>query len=838
MTDRECVALGALLLDIGRFWQRTGLDIETFKELGPTKSPTDDHIAWSALFLKRYVEPHFPDQAGKLLNTDLYQGKSGKKDSGAQPDALSRIILDAHDLASPHEPGGPGEGDRTMSGGLLRAITDLVAYSKKGKDDRNAGKHQHCYPLEPLSLSSTAFPGQAGATSDNSEAYAKLWAAFITQHGLLPGKDLGDYLESLLYLLHKYAWCVSKTPFVSIYDSGRVAAALAVCLYDVSKTDRSASGEFMFVEGDLSGIQDFIYNPAFNGQELQDGMAKRLRGRSFYLSLLVSTLADYLALELGLSRLNILWSSGGHFVIAAPNTQATADRLTQARTAIQSWIWQDFRGALGVIIGHAGATRQDLADFGAIKSKLALETSALKLRQHEMPLALAPDFQDEVWDGPWMLRMGERVCVDTGRDMFAHDVKISGLAQDPPAPGEPLRYRSRESLLFDCIGRALVKARTIQLRRTADWDVAGSPARLPRSVEEAHRLKNAGRGVLIEFPRLQRVWLLTEQDEPQPGSDLCLRIVDHRNRDIEFLGVRGTAARGFQMFADAVRLDQEGHIVDFSDLAKQDEGANFLGVLRMDVDNLGHIFAGGLPTGHRSIVDIAALSRTMDWFFAGYLNCLVAEKNLYITYGGGDDLFLVGAWNEAVKVAEQIQSGFSELCGNSRDLHISGAISLCKGKYPVGRAAAQAGEMLDTVAKGRAPLAAAGDEGKNALAFLERRVPWADWTDASRLAEKLVSEIRPPEGEQPKVRRKFIHNLLDLYRLFIDPEREPAHAPVPPHIRWIALFKYSVVRNVEDGNLRATLINDIPRLQNYLSVLAGYVALRTRTGDKDTKPKE
>ncbi|HYL97918.1 MAG TPA: hypothetical protein VEZ90_03105, partial [Blastocatellia bacterium] len=348
MSDREATALGALLLNIGKFWQRTGLDIDRFKRFAPEKSPMDDHIAWSALFLKEYVAPHFPDQAGRLLNTHLYRGKP--IGPGSDPDNLSRIILDAHNLACPPESGSSAQSGRTQPARLLRAVTDLVAYSKHGKEERDAGKSDHYYPLVSLSLSSDRFPEASGKVPDTPKSYADLWAPFIADHARLPGGDIQAYLESLPFLLHKYTWCVPTAQFVSIYDSGRVAAALAVCLYDASRGGFSASGEFLFIEGDISGIQDFIYNPAFNGQELQDGMARRLRGRSFYINLLVSTLADYLALELHLMRLNILWSSGGHFLIVAPNTQATADLLNQARTTVQRWIWKDFRGALGVTI--------------------------------------------------------------------------------------------------------------------------------------------------------------------------------------------------------------------------------------------------------------------------------------------------------------------------------------------------------------------------------------------------------------------------------------------------------------------------------------------------------
>ena len=56
----------------------------------------------------------------------------------------------------------------------------------------------------------------------------------------------------------------------------------------------------------------------------------------------------------------------------------------------------------------------------------------------------------------------------------------------------------------------------------------------------------------------------------------------------------------------------------FSHLAEISKGTNKMGILKMDVDNLGKIFSRGLE--NPSISRVSTLSSFMDLFFSGYIN--------------------------------------------------------------------------------------------------------------------------------------------------------------------------------------------------------------------------
>ena len=117
-------------------------------------------------------------------------------------------------------------------------------------------------------------------------------------------------------------------------------------------------------------------------------------------------------------------------------------------------------------------------------------------------------------------------------------------------------------------------------------------------------------------------------------------------------------------------------------MANEAKGIRRIGILRMDVDNLGHIFIRGLnykegfTGGGQSdgqdqeqkklgfLSRQAALSRYINSFFTAYLTDFVEDsfKSCKIIYAGGDDLFAVGPWNKLPELAFEIREKFKEYC--------------------------------------------------------------------------------------------------------------------------------------------------------------------------------
>ena len=152
------------------------------------------------------------------------------------------------------------------------------------------------------------------------------------------------------------------------------------------------------------------------------------------------------------------------------------------------------------------------------------------------------------------------------------------------------------------------------------------------------------------------------------------------------------------------------------ELAEQSEGVRRISVCRMDVDNLGHAFISGFeqenekdPVKRMHYVTLSrtsAFSRQMSLFFKCYINGILEGLHVSIVYAGGDDVFLVGAWNDVLEAAQRIQSNFTAFsCGA---LTLSAGIGIFDDHYPI-RLSAEETAALEEAAK-HLP-------GKNAVAL-------------------------------------------------------------------------------------------------------------------------
>lgn len=158
-------------------------------------------------------------------------------------------------------------------------------------------------------------------------------------------------------------------------------------------------------------------------------------------------------------------------------------------------------------------------------------------------------------------------------------------------------------------------------------------------------------------------------------------------------------------------------------MANRSRGRKVLGYLKADVDNLGSLFVYGLrdnQADRNSISRIATMSRMLDLFFSGRVEQLLnIQFNLcYTVYSGGDDLLIVGPWNEIVDFAVTVQDDFRKFTNQNENVTISAGISLLKPGIPVSRSVMSADAALEEskerVLKGEI-------EGRDQLSLLGKR---------------------------------------------------------------------------------------------------------------------
>jgi len=322
-------------------------------------------------------------------------------------------------------------------------------------------------------------------------------------------------------------------------------------------------------------------------------------------------------------------------------------------------------------------------------------------------------------------------------------------------------------------------------------------------------------------------------------------------------------------WGDESALPQVGAIKPFDLLERQARGIKRLGVLRMDVDNMGALFRTGFDggagkAGRASLARIAGLSFTFSLFFEGWVAHVAEEidrelvagevsmQRLYAIYSGGDDLFFVGSWDAVVELAVRVRADLGQYAGGHPDVHASAGIVLVGGKYPLYQAARDAG-----TAEADAKAHVWGDasdatRAKDSISFLGEVMAWEKFglgainedsmATVYGLARMLAKAVRSSAEE-----RALLRLLLTQYEEYQEARAAqlraqgvvgPVGQPQTPWGPWAWRSLYYLKRMAQRGDagrgqngadeLAARLHTDDYRLMERLGVAARWADYATR----------
>ncbi len=774
LTSRDLVATAGLLHDLGKFRQRCGVP-GSHAEVGATLV---DELA--GLF------PH--DWLDDLRDAVANHHRPPRKE-------IEKLIKLADWFASGERETGEGIARREPGEAALVPITSRVELLQ----DRPGGEWG--YRLRHLSLDEeTIFP--APNVRLGPEAYLRQWEAFIADLRRGPRIQARHQLGTLVAMLRKYACFIpSATPWeedeefrtlpdISLYDHLKVTAAIAAVLTGVSPDEVDALLRHdkqdwarpvcVAVRADLSGIQAFIYRITEGGAKGK-GTAKRLRGRSLYVTLLAEALGQSLLRALDLPPMNLLYCGGGRLDVLAPLGAETV--ITNWTKAVEHYLVREFGGTLGVQIAFRSVSPQDFEAYASVYEDL--DARLIRAKQRKFASLLASGFPE--------VQAVHHVCPTCD---------LTPVSE--PTVCQPCQDHHK-------IGGDLPRATHLV------WVPTGQD--LP-GVEE-----------FFEWPEPigLRVGLLTNETL----SSVLRAIREGRIRaeltrlnETDFLAVPdgdtpSTAAFGFRFLANRAPFDGHGGVLEFSEIAERSQGAAYLGLLKADMDRLGLVFRRGLAKG-MSISRLATLSSMIDLFFTGWVGQLGdrtakrlghGESPFYTMYAGGDDLFVVGPWDAAIAFAEDLQEDFQRFCCGNPNLTLSAAIECIKPHFPVRRFARLLTDAID----------AAKEAGRNRIRLFGTTVPWADGTGGlDKLLE--LGRLLADGVDDKKIPRTLVHDLLRVYDQYMGPEGRG-------HLGWTYRVLYTLARRVAREVVEELdLFHRIPAAMPHLRIPASYTILATRRG--------
>ena len=212
-------------------------------------------------------------------------------------------------------------------------------------------------------------------------------------------------------------------------------------------------------------------------------------------------------------------------------------------------------------------------------------------------------------------------------------------------------------------------------------------------------------------------------------------------------------------------------------------GIKSLAILKADVDNMGKFLEKSDVTN--SFENFDGFSKTMDSFFSVYIPEMMKDRypNTYTVFAGGDDLFLLGAWDEVLEMMREIESEFKAFV-KSDELSISFGIAIAKPSTPISYLADYTEHLLEE---------AKGIDGekevknpKDAISLFRETVKWKEY-------KKTYGELYGAlENFEEYLNTAFLYRLLEL----IEMSKKVKFQEDIPSTMWRSKFRYSFNRNV------------------------------------------
>lgn len=818
-SNLDLVKFASLLHDIGKFYQRMdnqGSGKKAYDSKYDKLSTSDygdngAHGKWSADFVSRFYDD-------EVENFVLYHHNPSK----SMDNDLCSIVqkADHHSSSERNE----SETEQNVLKSPLISIFSRINDSK-----------EYYIPLKELDIDDSIYPKEYKDMSGHTlqPDYKTLWAKFVKEFEKINQKDF----DTVLALMKKYTSTIPSAAYksvsdVSLYDHAKTTAALATCRYLYSLEDKLLKTKdeqkvYLIINGDISGIQKFIYKIS-TPEDAQSGMSKRLRGRSLYLTLLSEAVTSRIIDDLNLNSSNIIFCGGGRFTVVAPNTDKVKKALNNIRNDLNNFFIEKFNAELYLSLVTEEVCGKDLTNFGEVIENLNTKINSDKKHKFAGNLDKVFEIEDKV--------NYDKLC---------------------PVCGNKLD-KNIDSTCFECqdheeLGQKAANANYI-IKYSADFELDDSSFFVD-FLKTGYIFKKSNKDVLKIIKNNPDVRFTVYKLNDTNFLNLTDEIKSNNvSFDFKFLGNNVPNIKGKPLY--------------FQHLAQISKGANKLGILKMDVDNLGRIFSDGFKHLDKgaSISKISSLSFYMDVFFSGVINTLVKKyrvytspeglddykeilldfdgeiksvykgksdslenstSTIYINYSGGDDLLVLGPYDDIINFANDFRCEFKKWTANNPSVNISAGITIVGAKFPIGKAADMAEEFLES----------SKNCGRDKITVFNEVLAW-DTKELEKGFDEIFEFANKLESytEDKKVSKGFVYSLLRIWQSKFNRKKQRLSSNEDwnddIHIRlsskaFVPIFKYKL-RLISDKDTRNDIDKKGIKLMPWIKTPVSWVSLRLR----------
>ena len=554
----------------------------------------------------------------------------------------------------------------------------------------------------------------------------------LKQKNILTPEKLNSILEESCIYFPSSSYV--DYPDVPYYDHVKLTAAVASCMYFYDKEKESDSinykdkyfkksqkkereePKFLFVSGEFTGIQNFIYT-------ITSKMAmKSLRGRSFYLELLIEHIIDEILEALELSRVNLVYSAGSQFYMLLPNIPETVKVLEEYKNIINDFLLKELGTSVYYEISYTETNAEEIGNGLSEKTK---KENKLK----------------EIF---------KRNSIDTSRKKLNRysQEQLEKLFNENSNLNK-IHNNTKECVICKKSEKEEILIKNSQNESNGNIEICDSCKnyiKLGRDISKSFHLKGK-RAFFVEkncsensdklkFPKYPKgvveiIFKYFESFEKEKESENFYRFYSIND---DYLG-KGNS-RNIKVGNYNVESSKKDNLIEFTELVKKSKGIERLAVLRADIDNLGTLFQTGFEDKEYINTDgekepyrfvrfskTVVLSRYLSDFFKRTINLILERKNLnleknelfkeycnviterieekeksktegrdiVLVYSGGDDVFAIGTWNDIIEFSVDLRTAFKEF--SSDRVTLSAGIGFFNENYPIFQMAQKTGEL-------------------------------------------------------------------------------------------------------------------------------------------------
>ena len=492
----------------------------------------------------------------------------------------------------------------------------------------------------------------------------------------------------------------------------------------------------LFVGGDLSGIQKFLYNITSRHASVS------LKGRSAFLSKYLRDVCNIIedTIEGYGKAFDELYCSGGKFYLITDNTPSVCEAIDNCAKAVKEELWNEHRGQLAINISHVAYKEQN-GKYHVEGHEEEQNTSSGVLWKYcnaDFARQKNQKFKELVLSRPNKF-FGFKLTNEDGTDNEdCQDLIV----------GEGHKVCALTGVEFDITKLPKGAKYTID----DDKDLFYLPAAI-KQIEEGKKLS-------------EKKGLKTFE----------------QYADGSYLGV--------------LRMDVDGmgkrFIIGFDSLDKYKEFSGKVTTFfegKVIKNELGKTIK--IPSVIDILLEKPVTSDSESPKFKEYLN---------VIYAGGDDLFIIGRWDRLIEFAKKIHDALTcpveeflkseynfertyiDTSDSNKEKHISisGGIAIVKPKFPIAKAADMAGEAEEAAKDYR--------EEKNTFNLFGKTVTWeSEFDEVERYKNDFIRIIRDVNEGKGK---SLLHKLM-LYGEIVYKNEQPG---IQPNYRYIWHSAYYLKR--------------------------------------------